>query len=76
MKRNPEMNIEQRLQSARHAIARYNARLAAFQTGAAIPDVGEVIGTKRLLKRAEWKLRTLEITRMALPQNVKVAHCY
>ena len=70
------MNIEQRIQSARFSIAGYVARLQAFESGAAIPSVGELVGNQRLLKRAERKLRTLEVTRMALPQNVRVAHCH
>jgi hypothetical protein len=69
------MNIEQRLQAARHRIAGYIARIAEFESGAAVPQVGELIGTHRLLKRAQRKLRTLEVTRMALPQNIRVAHC-
>jgi hypothetical protein len=67
------MNIEQRLQSARRAIVSYRARIAAFESGAAVPDVGELIGMQRLLKRAERRLRTFEIERMTLPQNVQVA---
>jgi len=67
------MNIEQRLQSARRAIVGYRARIAAFESGEAVPDVGELIGMQRLLKRAERRLRTFEIERMTMPQNVHVA---
>lgn len=70
------MNIEQRLQSARRAINGYNERLAAFEQGTAIPQIGELIGTRRLLIRKQRQLRALEIMRMALPQNVRVAHCH
>lgn len=70
------MNIEQRLQTGRRSVQSYEARIAAFESGTAIPDIGELVGTRRLLQRAERRLRALEIMRMALPQNVRVAHCH
>lgn len=69
------MNIEQRLQSARRALVGYQVRLTAFENGHAIPQIGEKLGTERLLRRAERRLRAMEIMRVTLPKNVKTAHC-
>ena len=62
------MNLEQRIQSARLAIANYERVINAFESGAAIPDVGELFGNRMLLNRKKRQLRALEITRFTLTQ--------
>lgn len=66
------MNIEQRLQSARRSIARHTNRLAAFESGSAVPEIGELIGTQRLLKRAQRRLRAFEIMRTVTDSHKQV----
>lgn len=66
------MNIEQRLQSARCAIIGYNARLAELESGVVVAQVGELIGTRRLLARKQRQLRALEVTRTVLKNGARV----
>lgn len=66
------MNIEQRLQSARRAIIGYNARLAELESGVVVAQVGELIGTRRLLARKQRQLRALEVTRTVLKNGARV----
>ncbi len=71
------MNIEQRIQAARLAIANYERVIFAFESGAAIPDVGELLGNRLLLGRKRRQLKALEVTRatmnkhkLAMPNSV------
>ena len=70
------MNIEQQLQSARLAIAAYERRIAALESGKETPAVGELAGNRLLLNRKRRQLRQLEIQKLVTVAPVRVAHCY
>lgn len=58
------MNLQQRIQSCRLAIANYERVVSAFESGAAIPDIGELMGNRMLLARKRRQLRALEVQLM------------
>lgn len=69
------MNIEQKLQSARRAIAAYERRITDLESGKEEPAVGELLGNRLLLQRKRKQLRQLEIQKLTI-REPRVAHCY
>jgi hypothetical protein len=69
------MNIEQKLQSARRAIASYERRIADLESGKETPAVGELLGNRLLLERKRRQLRQLEIQKLVTFEP-RAAHCY
>lgn len=68
-------NIEQQLQACRLAIANYERVVSAFESGAATPDVGELLGNRMLLARKRRQLRALETQRtVTQPLQVFCGH--
>lgn len=54
-----QASLEVRIATAQRMISAYESNIAAFESGAATPDVGELMANRMLLSRKRKQLRKM-----------------
>lgn len=57
---NIKASVQVQIAAARRAIQNYESNIAQFESGALVPDIGELTANRLLLQRKRKQLRKLE----------------